>query len=524
MNDIYRSLFEHGLEGVFRTTVEGNYVLANRALARLYGYATPEDLMQALTNLDHQLYVDPGRRKEFVRLMKEDQEVTEFESQVWRRDGGKLWISETARAVCNENGMVEYYEGTVHDISRRKNAEEALRDSQRFIERVADTSPAILYVYDMLEGRYVYANHQVQKILGYSVEEFFGMAPFFITDLAHPEDAPLMTERATRLEGAQDGEIFETCVRLKGAGGDWLWILSRDTVFKRTAGGAPEQIIGMAEDVTASRLAHQTLEESRGQLRALSVRLQRVREEERSAIAREVHDELGQEITALNMEIAAMRACVARSTESLPEVIERLASMEGTLETMLHTVRRISAELRPPLLDEFGLDAAMQWQAKEFQKRYGVRCELTVRNDTPVDPKLSEAVIAIVQESLTNIARHAKASKIQVQMLQTTDLLVVTVKDNGRGISQEEQSASLGLLGMRERALLFGGGVEIQGVTGRGTTVTLRIPVARATMQDGSQLLKAYPKKETLFGEAIFAGKLPRAEEAIPTGIDLKNT
>ncbi len=504
MNDIYRSLFEHGLEGVFRTTVEGNYVLANRSLALLYGYPTPEDLMHALTNINHQLYVDPNRRQEFIRLMKEDREVTEFESQVWKRDGRKLWISETARAVCDDSGKVEYYEGTVHDISRRKNAEEALRDSQRFIERVADTSPAILYVYDMLEGRYVYVNHQVEKILGYSVEEFFGMAPFFITGLAHPDDVPLMAERAVRLESAQDGEIFETCVRLKSAGGEWLWILSRDTVFKRTPSGRPEQIIGMAEDVTASRQARQTLEESRAQLRALSLRLQRVREEERAAIAREVHDELGQEITALNMEIARMRACVARSTEALPEVVERLASMESTLETMLHTVRRISAELRPPLLDEFGLDAAMQWQAKEFQKRYGVRCELTVRNDTPVDPKLSETVIAIVQESLTNIARHAKASKIQVQMQQTSDVLIVTVKDNGRGISAEEQSTSLGLLGMRERSLLFGGAVDIQGVQGRGTTVTLKIPVTRVTMQDGSQILKAYPKKETLFGETIF--------------------
>jgi len=175
--------------------------------------------------------------------------------------------------------------------------------------------------------------------------------------------------------------------------------------------------------------------------------------------------------------------------------------MESLIDSMLHTVRRISAELRPPLLDEFGLEAAIQWQAREFQKRYGLRCEVRVKGVNGVDPQLSNAVIRIIQETLTNVARHAKASKVHVQMRQTADLLLLVVKDNGRGITKGEQSASLGLLGMRERAHLFGGEVEIEGVAGGGTTVTLRVPVATVTTHDGSLTLKAlktFPKKETL--------------------------
>ncbi len=502
MNDVYRSLFDHGLEGIFQTTPDGQYLLANNTLAQIYGYSSPQELMEALTNIGHQLYVLPGRRDEFVRLMKEKSQISGFESQVRRPDGSTIWILETARTVCDSAGTPLYYEGTVHDITRRKRAEDALRESQRFIQRVADTSPAILYVYDLLEGRYLYVNHQVDKVLGYSVEDFVGMAPVFITDLAHPDDACIVTERAVKLATAEDGEIFETCVRLKGASGKWLWIQSRDTVFTRTGDGRPEQIIGMAQDVTASKRSQEALEQSREQLRALSVRLQQVREEERVAIAREVHDELGQMTTALNMEVSRMRNHFSRSEAAEdPEVIERLAAMESTIDSMLHTVRRISAELRPPLLDEFGLEAAIQWQAREFQKRYGLRCEVRVKGVTVVDSQLSNAVIRIIQETLTNVARHAKASKVLIQMRQTADLLMLVVKDNGRGITEGEQSESLGLLGMRERALLFGGEVEIEGVPGGGTTVTLRMPLVTVTTLDGTKeakALKTFPKKETL--------------------------
>ncbi len=405
--------------------------------------------------------------------------------------------------MCDSEGAPLYYEGTVHDITRRKRAEDALRESQRFIQRVADTSPAILYVYDLLEGRYLYVNHQVDKVLGYSVEDFVGMAPVFITDLAHPDDKFIVQERAVKLATAEDGEIFETCVRLKGANGRWLWIQSRDTVFTRTVDGRPEQIIGMAQDVSASKQSQEALEQSREQLRALSMRLQQVREEERAAIAREVHDELGQMTTALNMEVSRMRNHFTRSQgEPEREVAERLASMENVIDAMLQTVRRISAQLRPPLLDEFGLEAAIQWQAREFQKRYGLRCEVRFKGACNVEPMLSNTIIRIIQETLTNVARHAKASKVLIQTRQTEDLLVLVVKDNGRGITEGEQSASLGLLGMRERAHLFGGEIEIEGVPAGGTTVTLRMPVAKVTAQDGSQTLnalKTFPKKESLW-------------------------
>jgi signal transduction histidine kinase len=159
---------------------------------------------------------------------------------------------------------------------------------------------------------------------------------------------------------------------------------------------------------------------------------------------------------------------------------------------MLQTVRTVSSELRPPVLDEFGLVAAIEWQAAEFQKKYGTRCTVTVDWRTEFRCQRVEiAVFRIIQEALTNVARHARASKVEVNLTEGVSELILTVRDNGRGITKVQQSQSLGILGMRERALLFGGAVAIVGVKAKGTTVTVTIP--RRTI--GGALA---PRKETL--------------------------
>lgn len=501
--EIYQRIFDYGLEGMFQSTPDGAFLAANRALAEMYGYASEEELTASLTDIGQQLYVEPGRRQEFVRLLKEKGQISGFESHIRRRDGTELWISETARAVCDARGNPIYYEGTVQDISRRKLAEDSLRKSQHFIERVADTSPAILYVYDLLENRYLYINHQVRKILGLKVEDVVGTSADFIADRIHPEDTDIADERVRRLASAEDGQIFESRFRLRNIRGEWIWIVTRDVLFTRRNDGCPEQIIGMAQDFTARRQAHEELEKSRERLRALSTRIQQVREEERAGIAREIHDELGQTLTALSMDVSRMRSRISKlEMPADPEVAERLTSMDQHIDSMLHTVRKISAELRPPLLDECGVAVAIEWQALQFQRRYGVRCEVVNDWETAVvDQKLSTAIFRIFQEILTNVARHAKASKVLVHMRQLSDSLLLVVKDNGRGITETEKSASLGVLGMRERAHLFGGVIEIHGTPGKGTTVTVRIPVAAVVTQNGKHAFKAPPRKETLVPE-----------------------
>jgi signal transduction histidine kinase len=225
--------------------------------------------------------------------------------------------------------------------------------------------------------------------------------------------------------------------------------------------------------------AEDRLRQSHEQLRALSVYLQHVREEERTRIAREVHDELGQALTGLKMDLSWVGGRLPRELKVLHE---KMRVMIGHIDQTIQTVRRISTELRPGILDDLGLIAAIEWQAHEFQTRTGIQCAVTALiNETPKDQELDTAFFRIFQETLTNIIRHAGASRVEVRLEAENGSIVLQVHDNGRGISDAElaDTKSIGLLGMRERAGLLGGEVVITGGSGQGTTVTTRIPVRR---------------------------------------------
>jgi signal transduction histidine kinase len=245
------------------------------------------------------------------------------------------------------------------------------------------------------------------------------------------------------------------------------------------------QIVGLvvvARDITEHQRAAENLENSRSELRALSAQLQSVREEERMRIAREIHDELGQVLTGLKMDVVSLtkRMAEANAQTDWQQLKERSQAIAVLINNAILTVRKISTELRPGLLDAVGLTAAIEWQAKEFEKRTGIKCELNLpQSNVVLDQNRSVAVFRVFQEILTNVTRHAQASKVSVVLEEQGTYLFLEARDNGRGIKASEFSnpKSLGLLGMRERALLLGGEFNIRGVRGKGTTVTIRIPL-----------------------------------------------
>lgn len=231
-----------------------------------------------------------------------------------------------------------------------------------------------------------------------------------------------------------------------------------------------------AEALRERRRAENELRQSHEQLRSLSVYLQHVREEERIRIAREVHDELGQALTGLKLELTWL---AGRLPKNLKLLQEKAGTMSERIDETIQIIRRIATELRPGVLDTAGLIAALEWQAQQFEKQTGIRCRVksSVR-ETLWDQDLNTAFFRIFQETLTNVIRHAHASKVEVRFAELSDWLVLMVKDDGRGISDAEihNTKSIGLLGMRERAALLGGEVRLRGEPGRGTTVTVRIP------------------------------------------------
>lgn len=211
------------------------------------------------------------------------------------------------------------------------------------------------------------------------------------------------------------------------------------------------------------------------QLRSLSVHLQNAREQERTTIAREIHDELGQALTALKMELSVLKKKLSRDQKT---AVSKTESLEELVESTIQSVKRISTDLRPGILDHLGLTAAIEWQAQEFQKRTGIVCDAACEpDDIVLDRDRSTAVFRIFQETLTNVARHARATKVTVHLKAYHDAVELRVSDNGRGISEKRKAhpKSLGLIGIRERVNYWGGTLVIQGVRNKGTTVTALI-------------------------------------------------
>jgi len=232
----------------------------------------------------------------------------------------------------------------------------------------------------------------------------------------------------------------------------------------------------LAREIAERSAAEQRARESEEKLRQLAGHLISVREEERAHIAREIHDELGQVLTGLKMDVASL----ARQLHD-DSLLERTESMCRLVDSTIHTVRRISTRLRPEVLDEMGLVAAINWQAVEFQKRTGIRCRANLPTETETfADDLSTTTFRIFQEILTNVARHARATRIDVVLSRPEGRLLLEVDDNGIGIAEREAHSrqSLGLFGMQERALRLGGTVTINGARGQGTRVTVAIPVS----------------------------------------------
>jgi hypothetical protein len=250
--------------------------------------------------------------------------------------------------------------------------------------------------------------------------------------------------------------------------------------------GGEASTLGIYRDVTEGKRADEQLRASRAALRGLATRQQDVREDERARIAREIHDSLGQALTALKLDLAAAREAAQRGA---PGLVERLGETAQMVDDLVKGVRRIATELRPPILDELGLPAAVEWLARDFTRRSGLLCSVKVHPTTkPIAADLATALFRILQEALTNISRHSAAHRVDIDLSVKSDVVTLEISDDGRGITEAGASGpgSLGILGMRERAAALGGVVEVgPRPDGVGTRVAAWFPRQRRTPDPG---------------------------------------
>jgi phosphoserine phosphatase RsbU/P len=255
----YRGIFEHIVEGIFQTTADGRYISANTALARIYGYDSPAELMAGLTDIGRQLYVEPGRRDEFIRLMEQQDVVTDFASRVRRRDGSVIWISENVRAVRDERQQLLYYEGTVEDITERKRAEEQMRDSEALYHSLVENLPQNIFRKDLNE-RFTFANQRFCQTLGKPLEEIVGKTDF---DFFPPELAAKYQQDDRKI--LESGQPFETVEEHIPPSGEKLYVNVSKTPLRDSSG----RIIGLQGifwDITARRRAEERLRRTTAEL------------------------------------------------------------------------------------------------------------------------------------------------------------------------------------------------------------------------------------------------------------------
>ena len=261
--------------------------------------------------------------------------------------------------------------------------------------------------------------------------------------------------------------------------GSSMWVEGDYMCFYDAAGRITGHF-GIQRDVTDRTIAAQELEQSRAELRALAARIQATREEERTRIAREIHDELGQALTALKLDLAWLGSKRSRGAGNSGAYRVIDTSITDRIDETMEVVRRIASELRPSVLDQLGLEAAIEYLAKEATKRTGIEVTLQAEEFPKLPDEVASHAFRIIQEALTNVTRHSQATRVHVSVRRAGAVIILAVADNGVGFAPDSLSGirSLGLVGMRERALACGGTLMVQGKPGEGTAIIVTIPVA----------------------------------------------
>ncbi len=367
---------------------------------------------------------------------------------------------------------------TLRDREEHRRADAALDETEDRYRLLVERSPEAIVVHCDLILQYV--NPAAVKLLNAeSAEKLVGRNFLdFVPTEFHGEILNRVCQLQT--DNMKHGALDLTYVSETG---ETMYYESVGSVT--TYNGKPAAQI-VIRDITERKRAEEELKNSREELRQLAAHLQSARESERASIAREIHDELGQDLTGLKMDLAMLEDLVNDNVlpPALNEMSERIASMSLLLDATVHAVRKIISELRPVLLDKLGLMAAIEWQAEEFQNRTGIACDcFLTADDSEFDRDSATAVYRIFQESLTNVVRHAGATRVSVSFGKDNGMYELEIRDNGRGMDDDAlaKTKSFGLIGMRERALMFNGTVAVAGEQGKGTTVTLTIPAARLT-------------------------------------------
>jgi len=457
---------DHGSVGILWVNWDGSIRYANHAAEGMLGYAPGGLNERPLSELQPELDMD--RWLELWRRTRSDGGAAAMETFYRCSDGS--WLPVELGLSFLRFGDSEYLVAFLSDVSERRRTQAALLERESRLQGIAANVPGMVFRLERpeehLAPRFAFIGDGCEALLGYDSE---ALAARGVRSLVHPDD----------LSG-----YLETQARAFAENHDWRWqgrILTRDGALRwadiraSARRSSEDRAVwdGVLWDISENKVNELELEASRGQLRELAAHLESVREEEKARIAREVHDELGQVLTVLKLEISMCELAHGQ----VAGLGERMAGMKKLLAQLFSLVRDVASALRPPILDA-GLASAIEWQALQFEARTGTPCLVSVPEHLPA---LSDAravgLFRVLQEALTNVMRHARAHSVEVQLEYLDGTLCLQVADDGCGFDPAGLALgrSFGLVGMRERVLMLGGTLSIDSAPGEGATLVVRI-------------------------------------------------
>lgn len=466
----YQSYIDNAPDGFFVSDETGRFMEANESASLITGYSNSELLQMSFSDLLTAEWLDDG----LALIEKVVYTGTSKGDVLFRqKNGSERWLAlETVRLTDNQHLCF------AKDITDQKRAEEALGESEKKYRLLIENSHDIIYTCTA-NGILTFVSPAWTELLGHPVSDVTGKSfQLFV----HPDDIPgcrtwikKVIEYGERLDGGE--------YRAKHVNGTWCWHTSSAVPYLDET-GATAGFYGIARDITEHRQAEKEKIEL-AQMHLLSQHTERVREEERVSIARELHDDLGQALTAVKIDLGIIRNIVPdRGT------VVKINKVSALVGETIKTVQRITSELRPTIIDDLGLEAAIDWYSKEFAERTGLEVILDLDSGAVISPEASLNIFRIMQESLTNIARHSKATRVDIRMSKTVDSINFRITDNGIGIADNQIKAkkSFGIISMIERASSLGGKFEIYNHNGVGTEISLTVPLIIQPAYENSDL------------------------------------
>ncbi len=472
----YRTLLEHIRDGVFILDTEGRFTYVNDVLLERSGH--PREWF-----MGRKFSAVVGKRSKALARKNFRSDIRgniappyEIALAYPNASGHEFWIEVNRRALYEGDRIVGIL-GTSRDITKRKYAEAALKESEERYRSIFESSPLGIFQ-STCDGKFIRVNPALARLLGYG-------SPREVIESVHDIAARIYVEpkqgtAILRKMMESDGQIMSENEYRRKDGRKWIGHLTLSAV--RDVNGIPHHLDGIVEDVTAKRAMEERLQSTMGYMRTLSHRLLEIQEAERRYVARELHDEMGQTLTALKISLKrAERSMAPGSKTTLHESVQMV-------EGLMRQVRNLSIELRPSILDDFGLTAALEWYINRLSAKTGLKILFqSGLKEERFSPLLELTCFRITQEALTNVVRHSKAKNVRVELERREGNLHLTVRDDGSGFNVDKTSRrsqkgeSFGLLGMHERASLAGGNLELRSEPGRGTVVHATFSLGPAT-------------------------------------------